>query len=155
MREDWRSMFTGIYMDTTYTAFHQDYVSKVQEEYFGRIESTRSLLKKEKEAVTSGKLQLTRVVAAVVESGANNEEQRAQMVTIMVKLGKIEVDVAIADDRLETLRTKKEANVARADAPENRDWLRNIESKTKNDATTAATFQTELLLKFDSIPEEA
>ena len=118
----------------------------------GRIKSTRALLEK-KAAVTTGKQQFATVAATVIASGANDKEQRAQITTIMVQLEKTEADVAIADDMLEVLRTKKEAKVAGADDPENVDWLRNIESKTDNDATTAATFKKEILRKFYSIPE--
>ena len=84
-----------------------------REEYLGRIKSTRALLERKKATVTTGKQQLATVAAAVTASGANNEERRAQITTIMAQLEKTEADVAIADDMLEVLRTKKEAKVAR------------------------------------------
>ena len=100
-----------------------------------------------------GKQQLAKAAAAVVANRANDEKQRTQMTTIIVQLDKIEDDVETANDTLETLRTNKEAKKAEADDPENIDWLRNIELRTDNNATTAATFKKEILQKLNSIPE--
>ena len=153
MREVWLVRFLGTDTDATYASFCKNYVSKVQEEYLGCIESTRALLERKKAVVTMGKQHLAKAAAAIAASGANNGEQRAQMTTIMAQLEKTEDKVATADNMLETLRTEKEAKEADTDDPENVDWLRNIELKKDNDATTATTFKKEILLKLNSIPE--
>ena len=134
-------------------AFCKDCVSNVREEYLGHIKSMRAFSEKKKAAVTMGKQQLATVAAAVTASGANDEEQRAQIIMIMAQLEEAEDNVETADNILETLRTNMEAKEAGVDDPENVDWLRNIEAKTDNDAKTVATFKREIVLKLNSIPE--
>ena len=66
-----------------------------------------------------GKQRLVKAAAVVTASGVSDEEQRAQMITIMAQLEKTEDNVATADDMLETLQTDKEAKEAGEDDPEN------------------------------------
>ena len=66
--------FLGTAMDATSVAFCQDYIGNVQEEYLGRIESTRALLERGKAALTMGKQWLATAAAAVAASETNNDE---------------------------------------------------------------------------------
>ena len=120
---------------TKFAAFCNNYVGNIQEEYMGCIGSTRALLERKTDVVTSGKQQLAKAAAAITASGANNGEQRTQLTTILAQLVKTDANVARANDRLETLQTEKEAKEAGARDPDNVDSHQNIKLKTDNNIT--------------------
>ena len=102
----------------------------------------RALKKRKTIAVTRSKQQVAKASANVAANGANNGEQMTKLTIILAQLVKTEADVARANNRLETLQTKKEAEEAGVRDPENVDWLRNIKLKDNNNSTMAATFAT-------------
>ena len=78
MRENWDSRFMGIYTRNRLEAFHKGYVGKVRKEYSVRIESMQDLKERKTLAVNKDKQIVTKTLANVAASGANNEKEEGR-----------------------------------------------------------------------------